>query len=284
MKNSFQEKSKDAKIVALTEEIGRLKNKIENLEQNSSDLEIALETAVEHGDAVEDQLNSLNDKLLGEIKERVVAQRRLEKLIQAINQQKNDLELVVETITQHSDDLDNEWFLHLIEMEKQVKIDALTGIQNRRAMDEVLEKEFSRCKKMKKSLGFLMVDIDYFKQFNDQLGHQKGDECLKEIANIIHTTVEGTSDVVARYGGEEFAVILPESDHNRCKKVASDILEAITQNSLFHPKSPHGIITASIGIASMFPDNTSSVAEIIAQADKCLYSAKRSGRNKIMDE
>ncbi len=156
--------------------------------------------------------------------------------------------------------------------------DGLTGIRNRRYFDEKIQQEWQRCLRSAKSLSILLIDIDYFKDFNDQYGHLVGDECLKLVAGVIDRCVTRPSDSVARYGGEEFVVILPETDVPGALHVADNIRTSVEQCQM-RVDSNLVQVTISIGVSAMIPDEQVSPHQAIALADRALYMAKSAGRN-----
>lgn len=161
-------------------------------------------------------------------------------------------------------------------------IDGLTGIANRRRMDEYLADEFKRAKRNHSPLSIVMLDIDYFKQFNDTYGHQSGDFCLQRVANVIKATLHRPADLVARYGGEEFAIILPDTSFSGAVILAEELRKNIEVLAIAHESSlvsPH--ITLSIGISKAQSYNNISEATLLSQADQALYQAKTEGRNRV---
>lgn len=166
--------------------------------------------------------------------------------------------------------------------QKNAMTDGLTGIMNRRFFDEILGKEFFRMKRSGCLLSLIMVDVDYFKKFNDQYGHLKGDDCLKQVASVIKASVGRGTDVVARYGGEEIAVILPETDNHGAMLVAERMKTGVEKLMIPHihsAASEH--VTISIGVASVNPKLVTIPEQIIELADDALYIAKERGRNRI---
>lgn len=159
--------------------------------------------------------------------------------------------------------------------------DHLTGLLNRRGFDAALDREVRRARRSATPLALLIVDIDWFKPYNDSLGHQEGDRCLRLVADALGTCLRRASDLACRYGGEEFVLILPDTDARGAIAVAANCQRAIEALAVAHPASVHGRITASIGIVGA---NAGSVpadpAQVFAQADAALYSAKRNGRNR----
>lgn len=161
--------------------------------------------------------------------------------------------------------------------------DSLTGISNRRHFDQYIKTSFKSCMRSGKPLSLIMIDIDHFKLYNDNYGHQKGDDCISRVAKTMLNAVKRPMDLVARYGGEEFAVVLNETDKDGAKIVAKEIRSDINGLSLPHEYSyiaPH--ITLSLGVATIIPSNSCSIKEFINRADKALYRAKQSGRNTVV--
>ncbi len=159
--------------------------------------------------------------------------------------------------------------------------DALTDLANRRCFDQTLEMEARRAKRDGTSLALLMIDLDYFKLFNDSQGHVAGDECLRQVGRILETCVRRPSDLVARYGGEEMAVIMPGTDSDGAGVVARLILERLAHEPIAHPTSPFGRVSVSIGIAAATGSRLDTVQGLIAAADQALYQAKAAGRNQL---
>lgn len=160
--------------------------------------------------------------------------------------------------------------------------DALTGIANRRRFNEKLEQEFSHCQQEISPLSLLMLDIDYFRRYNDKFGRQQGDQCLSQIARKIKLSLRKPADLVARYGGEEFAVILPDTDSNNARKYAERLMVMIAELALPHPTSDVSEqVTLSIGIATQDHHLAGDPTSLIMAADLALYRAKQQGRARI---
>ena len=163
-----------------------------------------------------------------------------------------------------------------------VDIDALTGISNRRHFDHVLDEEWRRAKRRQYPLALLMVDIDYFKAYNDSLGHVKGDECLRQVAQNLLAQARRPGDLVARYGGEEFSVILPALDREEATVVAENFCNKIFEMAIPHPGSEIAdCVTVSIGVAVQTPNAHNERGDLLKQADDALYLAKKRGRNRV---
>ncbi|WP_277758195.1 sensor domain-containing diguanylate cyclase [Pseudomonas sp. A34-9] len=160
--------------------------------------------------------------------------------------------------------------------------DALTGLANRRCFDQTLATEALRARRDGSSLALLMIDIDYFKRFNDALGHVAGDACLQAVATVLDECVRRPSDLVARYGGEEFAVIMPDTGIDGAAVVAQMIIERLQQANIAHPTSPVARVSLSIGIAAARGSHLDPVHGLIESADQALYQAKTAGRNRFM--
>jgi diguanylate cyclase (GGDEF)-like protein len=170
-----------------------------------------------------------------------------------------------------------------LELRSQSYSDGLTGIANRRHFDVNIDKEMRRAKRSDAPLALALIDIDYFKAFNDHYGHQQGDDCLIRVAHELSHAMRRPGDLVARYGGEEFAMILPETEVGN----AMQLMEALRQRieSLQIPHQSSGVcshITVSIGLAIRTAEQALEVPELIGQADRALYQAKAAGRNRVI--
>lgn len=160
--------------------------------------------------------------------------------------------------------------------------DPLTGLPNRRRLDEVIQGGWSRWTRDQTPVTVLVIDVDHFKAFNDASGHPAGDDCLKTIATTLEATCDMPGGIVCRWGGEEFLTLLPDSDAAQAAVVARQTLEAIQALSLPHAASPTGRVTVSIGTATAMPTGDLTPDELIARADRALYAAKRAGRDRIV--
>ena len=167
-------------------------------------------------------------------------------------------------------------------LEKLSMYDALTNIRNRRYFDETFEKTFSEIKRDKKSLAVLMIDIDFFKLYNDNYGHGQGDETLRKVAKALEKTIKRASDFVARYGGEEFVILLKDIKKDGVEAVANNLLNAVRELKITHEFSKiENYVTISIG-ASFYNSNSDvTKLELLLKADETLYSVKNSGRNNF---
>ena len=161
--------------------------------------------------------------------------------------------------------------------------DALTGLSNRRRLEQTLKRETARLPQHHQWLSVIMLDIDFFEQFNDTYGHPAGDRCISMVAAALHRAVHGASALTARYGGEEFACVLPELEHEAAMVVAHRIRDQVQLLGIPHMKSsasPH--VTVSAGVATAICMHGMATDIWIKSADRQLYSAKASGRNKVI--
>jgi len=161
--------------------------------------------------------------------------------------------------------------------------DALTGLANRRCFDESLAMEALRAKREGTTLALLMIDIDYFKRFNDSFGHVAGDACLQTVGRIFEACLRRPSDLVARYGGEEMGIIMPDTDSDGATAVAQRILDLLKKENIAHHTSPFGRLSVSIGIATATGSQLEHLQGLIEVADQALYNAKAQGRNQFVN-
>ncbi len=170
-------------------------------------------------------------------------------------------------------------------------LDSLTGIANRRSLDECLHEQWQAGLVRKTPLALLMIDADHFKEFNDRLGHQAGDDCLRAIASALSAVVTRPGDVVARFGGEEFVAVLPDTTLDGARRVGEMLRSAVFQLAIAHPGAEKSgsaqaevepqRVTVSVGCAAMIPSAHSSYRQLVNMADEALYLAKRDGRNRV---
>ncbi|MYM75064.1 diguanylate cyclase [Duganella sp. FT134W] len=166
---------------------------------------------------------------------------------------------------------------------RQAMSDGLTGLANRRQFDVTLGNEFSRAMRHADTLAFIMIDVDYFKQYNDLYGHSAGDEVLRAVSKLIRAlTPKRPGDLTARYGGEEVGILLPHTDLAGAQAVAERIRAAVQDLQMAHHGSPFGVVTLSAGVATLAPQRGVHVAGMLVEAaDKALYVAKSAGRNQV---
>jgi diguanylate cyclase (GGDEF)-like protein len=167
---------------------------------------------------------------------------------------------------------------------KAAKTDVLTMLPNRRALDEVLEKEWSRCSRSGRPLSAIMIDVDFFKTYNDKLGHRAGDRILSKIASAIADCVSRPQDFAARYGGEEFVVLLPETNACGALSVAERVCRSVYDLEVPHLASPFERMTVSLGVASLTPTLALETGALLDRADRALYASKANGRNRVTME
>lgn len=187
-------------------------------------------------------------------------------------------------------------------LEKMVRQDSLTGVANRRALDECVATEWQRARRCGSPLSLLMVDVDHFKAFNDRHGHLAGDRCLQQVAQAIASSVQRAGELVARYGGEEFAVLLPDADAAHALAVAERVCAAVRQLQIPHSGAGVALVTVSVsvGVATVQPTwdpaspqgatpeslptrDAQAVQALFQRADAALYHAKQSGRDRVQE-
>ncbi len=199
---------------------------------------------------------------------------QLEALQQELKAYTHSLELKVSERTaelQHSN----------AQLHRLASLDGLTQVANRRCFDEYLNQQWQQLCHSQKPLSLILLDVDYFKGYNDRYGHLAGDECLQKIAQVIAQTANRPEDLVARYGGEEFAVLLPETPAEGASRVGTALIEAVAALKIPHEASLIGdTVTISAGISWLIPQPGMPVTSLIETADCALYQAKQSGRNR----
>ena len=158
--------------------------------------------------------------------------------------------------------------------------DRLTGIGNRRCFDTNLASVWAQASRAKVPLSLIMVDVDFFKKFNDAYGHQAGDECLRQVASALNGCARRAGDSVTRYGGEEFAVVMFHTSLKDARNICDEMLTAIRKLNIRHEQSPHEIVTISMGVATIVPTFEDDMQQLVEEADKSLYRAKGNGRNR----
>ncbi|MFN3988573.1 MAG: diguanylate cyclase [Rhodocyclaceae bacterium] len=167
------------------------------------------------------------------------------------------------------------------ELEELSYKDGLTGVANRRMFDSVMEIEWTNARRNRQPLSLILVDIDFFKQYNDCYGHLQGDDCLRRVARALATGATRAKDFVARFGGEEFVLVLPESDAHAARLVAERCNQRVAELELPHASSPaDGRVTISMGVGTVMPGPGDDLNDFIAQVDRLLYKAKQNGRNR----
>ena len=160
--------------------------------------------------------------------------------------------------------------------------DGLTGIANRRKLDEVLVSEWNRAARSGQPLAVALIDVDWFKKYNDHYGHLAGDDCLRRVAQILKSKIRRSGDLVARYGGEEFAIIAPGMSRANAIEMANIICSAIAEAQLPHMMTPLGTLTVSVGVAVIIPTSDIKPQTLLQATDEALYHAKNNGRNRVV--
>lgn len=168
-------------------------------------------------------------------------------------------------------------------LEAMAVTDALTGLANRRRFDQYLATEWRRSLREQTPLSLLLMDVDLFKSYNDMFGHLRGDRCLKDISDVALEVVTRSGDIVARFGGEEFAAVLPNTDNEGAYLIGSEICSAVRRKRFIHPGNPGGILTVSLGCATLVPMPRQDSSALIELADRALYCAKRKGRDCVVN-
>ena len=166
-------------------------------------------------------------------------------------------------------------------LESLASIDPLTGIANRRRFDETLDAEWRRCARNGSTFSIVIVDVDHFKEFNDTYGHARGDDCLRQLAQVLRNVARRPGDVAARYGGEEFALVLPESDARAAQTIIRHLFDGIDALAMPHAASSCAdVVTISAGAVTLIPSETLNPSLAIESADHLLYESKDDGRNR----
>ena len=229
------------------------------------------------------KLNQINTQLNSEVIERQMAESALRLLLENVHREKNDLELLLEMTTLHSDSVEEWLYEKAIDLARDAKTDGLTQIANRREFDARLGMEWQRALREKHYIALILCDVDHFKAFNDTYGHPAGDACLRHVAKAISSVIRRPADLAARYGGEEFAVILPGTDPKGAIHVAQMIGRAVAQGQIPHSSSSTApFVTISLGVCAVQPTADVTTVQLIESCDHGLYLAKHQGRNRAM--
>ena len=168
-------------------------------------------------------------------------------------------------------------------LKRDIRIDGLTRVPNRRRFDEAFEEEKGRSIRSGNPLSILMIDIDLFKAYNDAYGHLQGDDILRLVAKTLEKSLRRPGDLLARWGGEEFVALLPDTDMNGAYVVAEQLRKAVQELGITHEKSPmNQVVTVSIGVATSVSGDEASYANLLQWADEAMYRAKALGRNRVI--
>ncbi|WP_271252920.1 diguanylate cyclase [Pseudanabaena sp. Chao 1811] len=260
--------------------------KVENLEQEIKELKAQnqnLKEQLNNKIIHEQQLALVNYSLQTEIIDRQQTEAALRLLVEKLAGEKNDLELILDTTTAHSDTIEALLYDKALSLAREVTIDGLTQIANRRAFDQRLATEWQRLARECSPLSLLLCDVDFFKRFNDRYGHPAGDECLKSVAKAIESCIRRPADLAARYGGEEFAVILPSTQKDGAIYIAEQIGQAINALKIPHEASyVRSYVSVSIGVSTIFPERNIDPKVLVEATDRGLYLAKDQGRDRAV--
>lgn len=167
------------------------------------------------------------------------------------------------------------------ELERLALLDGLTGVANRRYLDRIIQQEWSRALREQTPIAVVMIDVDFFKAYNDSYGHQQGDTCLQRVATALSAGLKRPGDFIARFGGEEFVAVLPDTGLEKAEALSETMRGNVARLALEHRASrvcPH--VTVSLGVASAIPGRESVHADLLQKADEALYAAKQGGRNR----
>lgn len=262
-------------------EIDDLRREVERLTSDNCDLQMALLTTAEHGDFITAQLEEVNRQLKLEIIERKRSQTTLKIVLDTVIQQKKDLEILIQILTEHGDSIESELYERCLQASHLATVDSLTQLANRRAFDRYLAKQWQKMLQKQLPLSLFICDIDCFKQYNDTYGHLAGDDCLRKIGQVFTQSIDSACSLIARYGGEEFAAVLPHSELEQAIAVVERIQGEIHQLNIPHARSrASDRVTLSIGLICTIPCDGSSPQELLDQADQLLYQAKQNGRDR----
>jgi len=194
--------------------------------------------------------------------------------IERLQERNRELEILVEARTSALEDAKKR-------LEALSNTDGLTGIANRRAFDGMLVQEWKRGQRAGTPLALIMLDVDHFKKFNDRYGHPAGDRCLQALARALAQAGRRAGELAVRYGGEEFVMLLPNADGHDALETAYHIQQGVWALALPHAETPAGIVTVSLGVASVVPSAQLIPDDLVQRADSALYRAKQAGRNCV---
>ncbi len=168
------------------------------------------------------------------------------------------------------------------ELQRLSTTDALTGIANRRALNDFLSREWRRCSRIKKQMSLVMLDIDFFKLYNDKYGHQAGDDCLRSVAEQILRAAPRGTDMAARYGGEEFMLVLSETNADGAVWIAERVRQMVADLKVIHYATPSKQVSVSCGVVTVLPESGRTLEVFLKSVDAALYQAKRGGRDQVV--
>ncbi|WP_299075203.1 diguanylate cyclase [uncultured Paraglaciecola sp.] len=160
-------------------------------------------------------------------------------------------------------------------------VDGLTGLYNRHLLEEVMVKFTSQVNRTNQPLSIMMIDVDWFKGYNDTYGHLVGDECLKSVANVVKSCLQRPTDMAIRYGGEEFLCLLPDTNEKGVEHIANIMLKSVQNLGIAHKLSEYKVVTISIGVHTVCSSENAALVQTLAKADEALFTAKQMGRNRF---
>lgn len=261
-----------------------LREQLVRLTADHADLKIVLQNALDHADIVQQMLAERNAELTREMGERIRVEAKLNSLVASLREKCSEYEALVDILSQHGDALEDSRSREMEILEKRALTDTLTQLPNRRALDQKLRFQWSESMRDGTPFSLILCDIDYFKRYNDSLGHPAGDDCLRRVAAALSVATRRPGDMVARYGGEEFCVVLPHADAAGAQTVADCMLASVADAAIAHPNSAYKNVTVSLGIATFVKAENKLVnaEQLLEQADGALYEAKDSGRNRYV--
>lgn len=206
-------------------------------------------------------------------------------VVHVVRNQQGEVEALVGFMFDISERKKNEQ--KLLELQRELERlsfkDGLTGVGNRRHFENVLEHEWQQAQASRQPLSVVMIDIDFFKQYNDRYGHVAGDDCLRRVGRLLDTATGRPRDFLARFGGEEFVLVLPDTDADTALRIAGRCREVIAAEAIPHESSPISrMLSVSMGVGTRVPDDDKPPLSFIAEVDRSLYLAKHRGRNRIV--
>lgn len=245
----------------LSTELAVLRNENQRLQAENDLLKAAL------AGETQDSLFNRNQQLLAAVAQHEAS---LKTLLEAVLQQKHDLEIISEIVAEHGDSLDAQWRERFQHVKREAYLDGVTGIANRRYFDATFQIQIKQHQARAKTLSIILLDIDNFKKYNDCHGHPAGDACLRNVGELLGLCLPETEALAARYGGEEFVCLLPETGLTEAIAIAEQI------RTVIGARTP---VTVSCGVAST---EATQASQLIQRADAALYRAKERGRNKVI--
>lgn len=254
-------------------QVEKLRLKIDKLKQEKAKLLCTQKTLMLQTQTLSALVSELTKKLEAERRDRQQTESTYQFLVANLLREKVDLEIMLDTIVEHSDLMEE--LLH-----EQCIRDPLTGLFNRRYLAKSLDGELCRAQLTERSLGLIMLDVDHFKGFNDTYGHEAGDVVLRELGWLLKTE-SGALDIPCRYGGEEFIVILPEASLEKTQQQAEHLRQEVKRLKLTYLDQDLPSISISVGVA-VFPQHGLSGTELMQAADAALDQGKTQGRDRVV--